>query len=216
MDTNVSEDSEDRGRGVCRNVGTYVPNYMASNSRLQSTFIVAEFEEISNEENCQEKWLHSIQKYSWHMLQIWRVLCNAITGTRDWNQYMVSIFILTFFKPMRRNCITTSEHYGVLCEVHCYCPEVFLDGEISDLKYSWFTSQHNNHFLKPRCCSWSKQVASSLPAGFFLNLFLLPWRWRWYVPPKRRLTLSGLHGVISQKMILFITTAVKTSNPTCS
>jgi hypothetical protein len=26
--------------------------------------------------------------------------------------------------------------------------------------------------------------------------------------------LDGLHGVISQKMILFITTAVKTSNPT--
>jgi hypothetical protein len=30
----------------------------------------------------------------------------------------------------------------------------------------------------------------------------------------RRLKLNGLHGVISQKMILFITTAVKTSNPT--
>jgi hypothetical protein len=28
------------------------------------------------------------------------------------------------------------------------------------------------------------------------------------------LKLDGLHGVISQKMILFITTAVKTSNPT--
>jgi hypothetical protein len=26
--------------------------------------------------------------------------------------------------------------------------------------------------------------------------------------------LNGLHGVISQKMILFITTALKTSNPT--
>jgi hypothetical protein len=38
-------------------------------------------------------------------------------------------------------------------------------------------------------------------------------RWR-YVPPKRRLTLNGLHGVISQMMMLFITTAVKTSNPT--
>jgi hypothetical protein len=41
-------------------------------------------------------------------------------------------------------------------------------------------------------------------------------RWR-YVPPKRPLKLNGLHrlhGVISQKMILFITTAVKTSNPT--
>jgi hypothetical protein len=29
-----------------------------------------------------------------------------------------------------------------------------------------------------------------------------------------RLTLNGLHGVVSQKLILFITTAVKTSNPT--
>jgi hypothetical protein len=27
-------------------------------------------------------------------------------------------------------------------------------------------------------------------------------------------TFNGLHGVISQKIILFITTAVKTSNPT--
>jgi hypothetical protein len=46
-----------------------------------------------------------------------------------------------------------------------------------------------------------------------LNLFLRPWRWRRYVPPKRRLTLNGLHNVISQKLLLFITTAVKTSNP---
>jgi hypothetical protein len=35
----------------------------------------------------------------------------------------------------------------------------------------------------------------------------------WYVPSKRRLKLNGLHLVISQ-MILFITTSVKTSNPT--
>jgi hypothetical protein len=31
---------------------------------------------------------------------------------------------------------------------------------------------------------------------------------------ERRVQLNGLHGVISQKMLLFITTAVKTSNPT--
>jgi hypothetical protein len=30
---------------------------------------------------------------------------------------------------------------------------------------------------------------------------------------KRRLTFNGLHGVISQKIELFITTAVRTSNP---
>jgi hypothetical protein len=35
-----------------------------------------------------------------------------------------------------------------------------------------------------------------------------------YVPPNRRLTFNGLHGVISQKIVLFITTAVRTSDPT--
>jgi hypothetical protein len=39
-------------------------------------------------------------------------------------------------------------------------------------------------------------------AGFYLH-----------VPPKRQLTLNGLHGVISQKAELFMTTGVRTSNP---
>jgi hypothetical protein len=55
----------------------------------------------------------------------------------------------------------------------------------------------------------------STPASrwFLAWLILRQWRWR-YVPPKRRLTLTGLHGVISQKITeLFITTGVKTSNP---
>jgi hypothetical protein len=29
-----------------------------------------------------------------------------------------------------------------------------------------------------------------------------------------RLTFNGLHGIISQKIVLFITTAVRTANPT--
>jgi hypothetical protein len=41
-----------------------------------------------------------------------------------------------------------------------------------------------------------------LLAGFLLDLLLRPWRWRQYVPPKRRLRLNGLHGVISQNMSL--------------
>jgi hypothetical protein len=36
----------------------------------------------------------------------------------------------------------------------------------------------------------------------------------WNMTPCSSLTLNGLHGVISQKKILFITTAVETSNPT--
>jgi hypothetical protein len=50
---------------------------------------------------------------------------------------------------------------------------------------------------------------------FSKNLFFRPWRWRRYVLPKSQLTLKEIHGVISQKMVLFITTAVRTSNPTC-
>jgi hypothetical protein len=38
---------------------------------------------------------------------------------------------------------------------------------------------------------------------FLLKLFLPPWRWKRYIPPKHRLKLNGLHGVISQMMILF-------------
>jgi hypothetical protein len=34
------------------------------------------------------------------------------------------------------------------------------------------------------------------------------------VTPKRRFTLNGVHGIISQKKILFITTGVRTSVPT--
>jgi hypothetical protein len=54
-----------------------------------------------------------------------------------------------------------------------------------------------------------------LSRWFLARLIFRPWKWRRYISPKRRLTLSGLHGVISKKNVLFITTAVRTSNPTC-
>jgi hypothetical protein len=56
--------------------------------------------------------------------------------------------------------------------------------------------------------------ARHLLSRLFLSWFFLrPWRWRRYIPPKRRLTFIGLHDVISQKMVLFTTTAVRTSDP---
>jgi hypothetical protein len=39
------------------------------------------------------------------------------------------------------------------------------------------------------------------------------WRWRWYIPPKH-LFIYGLHSAVSRKMATFITTAVRSSNPT--
>jgi hypothetical protein len=67
--------------------------------------------------------------------------------------------------------------------------------------------------LKNKPCkkpAW-KQGASS--AAVFLGLFFDP-EDGGDVPPPREFTLTGLHGVISQKIELSLTTAVRTSNPT--
>jgi hypothetical protein len=57
--------------------------------------------------------------------------------------------------------------------------------------------------------------AYHLLSGWFLAWFiLLSWKWRRHVPPKRGLIFKGLHGDISQKIELFVTTAVRTSNHT--
>jgi hypothetical protein len=61
------------------------------------------------------------------------------------------------------------------------------------------------------CCRAAWHLRSRC---FLAQLILRPWGWRRYVRTKRRLTFNGLHGVISQKIVLFITTAVRTSNPT--
>jgi hypothetical protein len=58
------------------------------------------------------------------------------------------------------------------------------------------------------------------PFQFFACHLLSPWpilqlwKCKQYVPPKHRLNFNGLHGVISQKIVVFITTGVRTSTPT--
>jgi hypothetical protein len=66
----------------------------------------------------------------------------------------------------------------------------------------------------PSSASKQSSACHMLSRGFLVRLVLRRKKWKWYVPPKRRLTSNGLHGVISQKIELFITTAVRTSNPT--
>jgi hypothetical protein len=58
-----------------------------------------------------------------------------------------------------------------------------------------------------------KHAASKLHAGALVGLFP-PRRWRGHVPLKCQLDFNVLHGFISQKTELFITTAFRTSNPT--
>jgi hypothetical protein len=54
----------------------------------------------------------------------------------------------------------------------------------------------------------------TLSAWFLARLIRRQWRWKRRIYPKHRLTFNILHGVTSQKTELFITTAVRTSNPT--
>jgi hypothetical protein len=56
-------------------------------------------------------------------------------------------------------------------------------------------------------------LATCFLAAFLLGLFFDP-EDGGYVTPKRRLALNNLYGVISQKLVLFMTTALRTSNPT--
>jgi hypothetical protein len=51
-----------------------------------------------------------------------------------------------------------------------------------------------------------------LSRSFLAWLFLGTWEGMRHIPPKHRLTFSGLRGVISRKTELFTTTAVRTSN----
>jgi hypothetical protein len=63
------------------------------------------------------------------------------------------------------------------------------------------------------CGELSNNYKTELLSPCFLNwLIIRSWRWRRNVPPKRWLTLKGLHGVVSQKQELFIITAVRTTD----
>jgi hypothetical protein len=70
--------------------------------------------------------------------------------------------------------------------------------------------------------SWSKNERTKIPAWSRALLFicimlafawLLLLRWRWRVPPKRRLKFNGLRDVTSQEMQLLILTVVRTWHP---
>jgi hypothetical protein len=69
------------------------------------------------------------------------------------------------------------------------------------------SEEHRIH-LQGRRINWPRYQRESsafhqLSSWYLAWLILRPWRWRRYVPPKRRLAFNGLHGVISQKLVLF-------------
>jgi hypothetical protein len=57
----------------------------------------------------------------------------------------------------------------------------------------------------PKCRQADCSASHLLSRRFLAWLILRPWRWRQHVPPKHRLAFSRLHGVISNKIELFMT-----------
>jgi hypothetical protein len=68
----------------------------------------------------------------------------------------------------------------------------------------------DRHVNKTRLCLLTTSC------WFLAWITLRPKRWRRYVPPKLRLPSTDPHGVISHKIGLFITIALRASNPVCT
>jgi hypothetical protein len=85
--------------------------------------------------------------------------------------------------------------------IFCQCPHI--EGE---------RNQINKNAIKSPI--FREQSCVSLPALclFLASFILLPWGWRRHVSPRRQLTFTRLHGVVSQNMGHFTTTVGRTSN----
>jgi hypothetical protein len=69
--------------------------------------------------------------------------------------------------------------------------------------------------IQTRCelfCRVLGCVCHLLSRQFLARIILRLWRWRRLVPPKRRLTFNGLHGVISRKKDLFVSYFIFVAN----
>jgi hypothetical protein len=77
-----------------------------------------------------------------------------------------------------------------------------------------FRGTYRRHLQDRRISRARNQTRHLLPHWFLTRIILRPWRWKRYIPPKRKFTFNGLNSLICQKIVLFITTIVRTSNPT--
>jgi hypothetical protein len=86
---------------------------------------------------------------------------------------------------------------------HFKCLKVFLS--VNAQHWSMWLVMVPSSVLKMEALvySFERSACHLLSRWFLAWLIFRPWRWRRYVPPKRPLTLNRLHGVISQKMVLF-------------
>jgi hypothetical protein len=111
--------------------------------------------------------------------------------------------------PSLTNCICLSVCLQNKVQAPIWKNSIFWDTTpCGPMKVNWRfggTYRHHLRDLIIRKARNQHEVGSKLCFAWFLvRLILRPWRWRWYIPPKRWLTFNNLHGIISQKTVLFL------------
>jgi hypothetical protein len=174
-------DPENGGDMFLRNVGWHL---LALGFLAELIFSALKMEAICSSETSVDTWFYA------------GLLLNLFTRPWRWWRYV---------PPKRR---LTPAFTLVYCWTYFFDPEdggdMFLWNVGWHLLSRWFIVELIFSTLKMAAiCSSETSVDTCFHAGLLLNLFFRPWRWRRYDPPKRRwLTLNGLHGVISQRMVL--------------
>jgi hypothetical protein len=138
---------------------------------------------------CRDIYNSDVVLLVWELLRCWVILCQELWFTA----IVISAYSVDFWINSELKLLSVTV--------------IFWDiSPCNPLKGSWgFGGTYRLHF------HGQSSVCHLLSGWFLAWLIILSWTWRRYVPLKRRLTFNGLHGVISQKIALFMITAVRTS-----
>jgi hypothetical protein len=130
------------------------------------------------------------------------------TVVNSW-QFFRNVCNITASVPQKKCNVATTVLWWIICTVshfkHIYIFIIRLcrwENNIQmDLKETWYEVVDWNHVVQ-NSVQWRALVNCRSCCLILAWFTLRPWRWRQYVPPKRRWTFIGLHGVTSQKLEL--------------
>jgi hypothetical protein len=119
----------------------------------------------------------------------------------------LSWLIVHIIKPLNKNCVShLPTHTATVNFIIVSRNFVFLKIKLTMKNAVFWGVAPCSYCIHRRGCS---HLLTLVPR----SQSFLSWRWRRYVPPKRRF-IQYPHGAKSQKTLFFIVTAVKTSNLT--
>jgi hypothetical protein len=158
---------------------------------------------------CESKWQAGLRPWRWrrYVPPKRRLTFNGLHGVTS--QKIVSSAIVLFLcayiwwtavTPLSLKILQNVYYHWVCNNIYLYINERnILTVEVFRFPQEFFTTTENaigwkgNHWSQSQGILLSLQFSLHLLSRWFLaRLIPLPWRWRWYVPPKLPLTFNGL------------------------